>query len=111
MSQSPPYPTTNISLPTHQRWRRHFRWLGLVITALYWGALVAAETTRTSEEEGGELASSAAEAAVSSLGTGTGVDGARCVSKVDDVAFSVKWVAQLLNQAFQVLQVAFVPVA
>lgn len=72
------------------RWKR-FRWLGLGLTAFYWAALVAAEATRT-----------ASEADESSPCVGSTIGGTRCMSRVDDTAFRVKWVAQLLNQIFQV---------
>lgn len=76
----------------HPRWKS-FRWVGLFLTAFYWGALVVAEVTRTAEEQTeGEPAAAAASC----------IGGLRCVSHVNDVAFSVKWVAQLLNQIFVV---------
>ena len=79
---------------TTSSWKR-FRWVGLALTAFYWASLVAAETTRTASVS--EL-----DEPLSPPCTGSSIDGTRCVSRVDGTAFSVKWVAQLLNQIFQV---------
>ncbi|CAN0355421.1 unnamed protein product [Pylaiella littoralis] len=74
------------------RWKS-FRWLGLLLTAFYWGALAAAELSRTAEEQTGGESSAAAPSSLC-------IGGLRCVSDVNDAALSVKWVAQLLNQIF-----------
>ncbi|CAM9299466.1 unnamed protein product [Ectocarpus fasciculatus] len=68
----------------NSRWK-HFRWLGVIIVVFHWVALVALEGTRTAgkEERGGCAGES------------------RCVTDVDGLALTVKWVAQLLNQLFQ----------
>ncbi|CAM9684022.1 unnamed protein product, partial [Hapterophycus canaliculatus] len=82
------------------RWKQ-LRWLGLAITAGYCGSLVAVEVTRTAWEKGaGEGESPSSSAAC--------INEARCVSEVDDAALSVKWIAQLLNQIFQVAAL-FIP--
>lgn len=77
--------------------------------AFYWVALVAAETTRSASEVdfdsdvGGGGAGGESSSSSSSPCVGSALDGTRCVSGLDDAAFSVKWIAQLLNQIFQVL--------
>ncbi|CAM9964955.1 unnamed protein product [Ectocarpus sp. 4 AP-2014] len=68
----------------NSRWK-HFRWLGVIITLFHWVALVALEGTRTAEKE--ERGGCAGES--------------RCVTDVDGLALTVKWIAQLLNQMFQ----------
>ncbi|CAN0103222.1 unnamed protein product, partial [Ectocarpus sp. 8 AP-2014] len=66
------------------RWK-HFRWLGVIIAVFHWVALVALEGTRTAGKE--ERGGCAGEP--------------RCVTDVDGLALTVKWIAQLLNQMFQ----------
>ncbi|CAB1098874.1 unnamed protein product [Ectocarpus sp. CCAP 1310/34] len=68
----------------NSRWK-HFRWFGVIIMVFHWVALVALEGTRTAgkEERGGCAGES------------------RCVTDVDGLALTVKWIMQLLNQMFQ----------
>ncbi|CAM9206876.1 unnamed protein product [Scytosiphon promiscuus] len=79
---------------TSNRWK-YFRLLGLVITTIYCGSLVAVEVTRTAWEKGVDEGGSQFSSSVACMEEG------RCVSEVDNAALMVKWIAQLLNQIFQ----------
>lgn len=71
--------------PQLQRFRESWsawRWLGLILTALYWAGLVAAPAMTTAYEE-------------------LGIDGPRCGFSFHTSTFRLQWTAQLLNEFFQ----------
>lgn len=65
------------------RWRKFYRWVGLAATVFNWVTLVFVHTLLNGEEV-------------------QGLDGPRCKFTFEMDSFRLKWIAQFVNQVFQV---------
>lgn len=66
------------------RWRSWIRWVGVATTLANWVTMTFVHASLEGKEDPG------------------GVDGPRCTMGYELVTFKLKWMAQFINQAFQV---------
>lgn len=69
--------------PNNGRWRGCFRWVGITTTVFNWATLIVVHALL----EGMEV---------------EGIDGPRCKFVFEMTSFKLKWIAQFINQVFQV---------
>lgn len=76
--------TRTRSHETTSRWRKFYRWVGLAATLFNWATLIAVHALLDGD-------------------TVEGLDGPRCKLTFEMDSFRLKWIAQFVNQVFQVL--------